>query len=369
MLFFSITWDAPASFPDAVCLSHHCNWHLIAENRFISKPTKPCMEGQVADYEQLRQDRFAALTDPTLRDYYTPKRPPLRNIGVNGLRAMGNAMMASLPAVDGVTFVDNEISGPNGPIPTRIYTPKASSKEPRGIYLHTHGGGYVMFGGLDATVNLNSQLAHDTDCIVVAPDFRLPPEHPFPIPLQDCFAAFLWTAEHAERLGGRSDGICVGGGCTGANLAAAVTIMARDAGGPQLGAQYLYCPVFDMSCEYQSHYENSGPGYTLSRDDCLFVYEQYLGDWDRRFDPLASVILTPTLKGLPPTLIDVGEWDVLRDESIAYANRLRDAGVDVTITVRPEVSHGSTPLSAGPLQKDMTAFLARTVGPGAPSRT
>jgi len=318
---------------------------------------------RVKDYETLRRERFAALKDPALRQFFTPRRPPLRELGVEGMRAR------SMPATDEprrdpeIDYEDVVIPGPHGPIPTRLYTPKAARSGPAGIYLHTHAGGYVMLGGLDTMMNQNNQIAKDTGCIVVAPDFRLPPEHRFPVPLDDCFATFLWTAENAERLGGRAEGICVGGGCTGANLAAAVTIMARDAGGPQLAAQYLWAPVFDLRCDYASHYENSGPGYTLSRDDCLFVYEQYLGDWDRRFDPLASVILTQSLRGLPPTLIHVGEWDVLRDESIAYANRLRDAGVDVTLVVQPEESHGPTPVTAPLVQRDMTEFLRRTLGP------
>lgn len=314
------------------------------------------------DYETLRQARFAGLKNPVLREFFTPKRPPLRELGVEAMRAR-SAAMASEPKRDpAVTYEDVEIAGPHGLIPTRIYTPQQAGPRPFGIYLHIHAGGYVMLGGLDTMMNQNTSIAMDTGCVVVAPDFRLPPEHPFPTPLEDCFAVFQWTAANAERLGGRATGICVGGGCTGANLAAAVTIMARDSGGPQLGAQYLWAPVFDLRCEYRSHYENSGPGYTLSRDDCLFVYEQYLGDWERRFDPRASVILTQTVKGLPPTFIRVGEWDVLRDESIAYANRLRDAAVDVTLVVQREESHGPTPVTAPLARREMTAFLQRTVG-------
>ena len=128
-------------------------------------------------------------------------------------------------------------------------------------------------------------------------------------------------------------------------------------------AQVLYAPVFDLRCENKSHYENGVPGYSLSRDDHLFVCKQYAQNWDEdRFDWRASPILTPSLKGMPPTLIHVGEWDVLRDEAIQYANRLRDAGCDVTITVQPQQGHSPHAVSAPLLGKETTAFLARTIG-------
>lgn len=315
------------------------------------------------DYEKLRQERFAALP-PVLKEFFGQTRPTLREMGVAGMRQFGAAYLAASGLEPGVSFEDVTIEGPNGPIQTRVYTPEAPEEGPRGIYLHTHGGGYVMFGGLGAMDAENSRIAKASGCVVVAPDFRLPPEHPFPQPLDDCYAAFQWTATNAERLGGRSDGICVGGGCTGGNIAAAVTLMAQYSDGPKLGAQYLISTVFDSRYEYESHYEND-KGYALSHDDCVFVTEQYLQDMDLRFDWRASPILAPTVKDLPPTYIRVGEWDVLRDESIAYANRLKDAGVDVTLVVAPQESHVPTPLTADKVLEEMAVFLRRTVGPGA----
>ncbi|MBL6938243.1 MAG: alpha/beta hydrolase [Alphaproteobacteria bacterium] len=274
--------------------------------------------------------------------------------------------LAGYPPVDdpSVAWHDVVVDGPHGPIPTRIFTPTAKASRPRAIYLHTHGGGYVMWGGLDVPHNLNTATAKDNDCIVVAPDFRLPPEHPFPVPLEDCFAAFQWTAKNAAAIGGRPGKICIGGGCTGGNLAAAVTLMARDAGGPMPAAQCLQATVFDARCEYLSMYENS-EGYMLSRDDDQWVIEQYLQDMEHRFDWRASPILAKTMKGLPPTLIRVGEWDVLRDEGIAYANRCRDAGVDVTLTLVPGESHSQNPQHAREAAVEMAAFLKKYVGPDA----
>lgn len=316
----------------------------------------------MTDYAELRRQRMATLT-PEQRAFFDKKRPPLRTLGVAGLREFGRAALGPPRPDPAVSWRDIAIEGPHGPIPTRIFTPTAPASGPRGIYLHTHGGGYVMWGGLDTTTNMNTQIAKGSHCIVVAPDFRLPPEHRFPVPLDDCFAAFQWTAANAERLGGRSDRIAVGGGCTGGNLAAAVSLLARDAGGPKVAAQYLIATVFDTRADYRSQFEND-VGYSLSHDDCRFVYEQYLGDPFNRFDWRTSPILAPSLKGLPPTLIRVGEWDVLRDEGRVFAGRLRDAGVDVTYHEVPKESHGPTPWTAAEATAEMNAFLKKYVGGG-----
>ena len=322
----------------------------------------------MTDYEQLRQERMAALTDPILIEYFgqLPGRPPLGELGVEGMRALVPSPSAAALTDPDVSHEDVSVPGPNGSIPVRIFRPKTLSDGPHPIYVHTHGGGYVMLGGLDTTTPANIRFAKQNNCIVVGVDFRLPPEHPFPIPLDDCVAAFNWTAANAEELGGSAGHIAIGGGCTGANFATATTIIARDAGGPMPAAQVLYAPVFDLRCENKSYYENGVPGYSLSREDHLFVCRQYAQNWDEdRFDWRASPMLTPRLRGMPPTLIHVGEWDVLRDEAIQYADRLRDAGCDVSITVQPHQGHSPHPVSAPLMDQEIAMFLARTIGPHA----
>ncbi len=319
------------------------------------------------DYEKLKRDRFAALTDPILIEYFArqPGRPPLGELGVAGMRALAPLPDAAARVDPDIDWRDVSVEGPRGAIPMRIFTPRSLGVGPHPIYLHTHGGGYVMLGGLDATTPANFRLARQNKCIVIGVDFRLPPEHPFPAPLEDCFAAFQWTMEHAKELGGQPDRIAIGGGCTGANFATATTILARDGGGPMPAAQVLYAPVFDLRCENKSFYENGVPGYSLSREDHLFVCRQYAQNWDEdRFDWRASPMLTPSLKGMPATLIQVGEWDVLRDEAIQYANRLRDAGCDVSLTVQPQQGHSPHAVSAPLWEQEMAAFLSRTIGCG-----
>lgn len=319
----------------------------------------------MADYEKLRQERFASLKDPVLIDYYRGllNRRPLPELGVSGMRARRGPIEPDTLQDPEVTYEDASIPGPHGPIPLRIFRRKDLGRGPHGLYVHTHGGGFVMDAGRDRQTPRNLRLAKVTGCIVVGVDFRVAPEHAFPIPLEDCLAAFNWTAANAVRLGGRPNRIAIGGGCTGANLATATTLLARDAGGPAPAAQFLYGPVFDLRCDYRSYWENSGPGYSLTREDAWFVNHQYAQNWDEdRFDWRASPILAPSLRGMPPTYIHVGEWDVLRDESIHYANRLRDAGCDVTLTVQPQQSHAATPVSAPLMEAALVAFLARTVG-------
>ena len=323
----------------------------------------------MADYEKLRQERFASLTDPILKDYYQAllSKPSLAELGVDGMRARLGAVRPEALQDPDVTYEDVSAPGPHGAIPLRIFRPKNLESGPHGIYVHIHHGGYVMFGGLDSMTPYNLRLTKMLNCIVVGVDFRLPPEHPFPVPLNDCFAAFQWTAQHAPELSGSVDRIGVGGGCTGANLATALTIMARDAGGAMPAAQCLSAPTFDQRCDYKSYYENSGPGYSLTRDDAWFVNHLYCQNWNEdAYDWRASPVLAPSLKGMPPTLIHVGDWDVLRDEAIFYANRLRDAGCDVKLVVQSQQSHTPTPLSQPMLDRELATLLARTIGSRAP---
>lgn len=314
------------------------------------------------DYGKLRDERLAKL-DATRRAPYENLRPPLRSLGVEGMRARGEAVQGKPVEDPSVPFKDVFIEGPNGPVPTRIYVPQGAG--PKGIYIHIHAGGYIMLGGLDTMVNANTQLAKATGCIIVAPDFRLPPEHPFPIGLNDCWAVLKWVGENAAAIGGDPNHIGIGGGCTGGSFAAVLCLMARDAGAPKVAAQYLAATVFDCRCDYKSQFEN-GSGYTLSYDDGQFVIEVYLKDMENRWDWRASPILVPSVAGVAPAYIYAGEWDILRDESRAYADRLKDAGVDVTFVCMPEESHAVGPGNAAKVRDAMINFLKSRLDPKAP---
>ena len=311
------------------------------------------------DYDELRRQRLATLT-PERRAPYESMRAPLRSLGVAGMRARGQAIQGAPKKDPSVDHYDVMIDGPRGAVPTRVFTP--AGPEPKGIYIHLHAGGYIMLGGLDTMVNANTELAKATGCIIVAPDFRLPPEHPFPTGLEDCWAVVKWVGDNCQQLGGHPDHIGIGGGCTGGSFAAVMALMARDAGAPKLAAQYLAATVFDCRCDYKSHFEN-GSGYTLSHDDDRYVIEVYLKNMENRWDWRASPILAPSVKSVAPAYIYVGEWDVLRDEGEAYASRLRDAGVDVTFVCMPQESHAVGPGSAAKVRKSMYEFLRSSLSP------
>ena len=319
----------------------------------------------MADYEKLREERLAAAP-PEVQALFNKVKEvykPLRELGLEKARSIANSIgNAANPVFDpDIEYRDVDVPGKDGPVPTRIYIPKTETEKPKGIYVHVHGGGFVAWGGLDSQTNFNTAFAKKTGCIVVGPDFRLPPEHPFPAPLDDAFAAFKWTVENAESIGGQSDRIAIGGGCTGGNLSAATTLMAREAGMQLPAALYLYGTAFDLRCDTLSYYENSA-GYGLTRDDCMFLYEMYLQDWSNQYDWRASVMLAEDLRGFPPTHIRVGEWDVLRDEGRQFANRLKDAGSEVEYVEAKYEAHGIAPYNRESADKDLKNFLDKYVG-------
>ena len=230
---------------------------------------------------------------------------------------------------------DLTVPSPDGDIPIRVFTPDAPGPLP--ILVHYHGGGWVI-GNVDQSDNLCRGMANQTPCIVVSVEYRLAPETRFPGGLEDCYAATKWVAEHGAELGGDPSRLAVGGESAGGNLAAAVAIMARERGGPKLGYQVLVYPVTSYDFETSSYRENA-EGYGLTRDTMQYFWDLYLSDPAHASDPLASV-LKADLAGLPPALVVTAECDVLRDEGIAYAEKLKAAGVPVEHAHYPGQLHG-----------------------------
>jgi acetyl esterase len=220
---------------------------------------------------------------------------------------------------------DRTILGPGGELPIRIYTPAGNGPFP--VVVFFHGGGFVI-GSLESHDPLCRQLAGLTPAIVVAVDYRLAPEAPFPAAVEDAWAAVLWAHNNAAEIGGDLDRIAVVGDSAGGNLSAVVSIIARDAGGPALSAQVLLYPTVDARGGYPSLDENA-EGPFLTRDSMEWFFGHYCPGVDPA-DPRLSPIAVDDLSGLPPALIITAEFDPLRDEGEAYAERLRQAGVDVT---------------------------------------
>lgn len=267
--------------------------------------------------------------------------PRVWEIPIADIRA-GEMTFASIGAgapVEMDAVADQAIPGPHGDIPVRVYAPvPVGVGDPLPVVVYLHGGGWVSMS--IATHDLICRrLARAARALVVSVEYRLAPEHAYPIPLDDAYTAATWVAKHAADLGGDGERVAVMGDSAGGNLAAAVALRARESGGPSLRAQVLVYPALDPSCATASHREN-GEGYVLDERSLQWFWAQYLGTSGNEKDALAAPACADDLHGLPPATIVTAEFDPLRDEGEAYGARLREAGVGVTVRRFDGMIHG-----------------------------
>jgi acetyl esterase len=229
-----------------------------------------------------------------------------------------------------------KIPGPAGEVPIRAYYPKSEAPSPALVYFH--GGGWVL-GDLESHDHVCRALANSVSCVVLSVDYRLAPEHKFPAAVHDSYAATAWIADHADELGIDASRIAVGGDSAGGNLAAVVSQIARDSGGPKVIFQLLIYPGTDMLMNLPSIDENAD-GPLLTKAAMHWFVNHYLNGEKDRTDPLASPLLASNLQGLPPAFIITAECDPLRDEGEAYALRLEEAGVPVEVERYDGMPHG-----------------------------
>ena len=312
------------------------------------------------DYEALRQRRMAEVDEETRLinlpfGQYDFEPAPRPDPGV---------------LAPGVKAWNIQVPCPAGPLPMRVYMPERQ-QGPVGLYLHTHGGGWAMFEGLENHDTENSRYALDWGCAVAQLDHRVSWQAKFPAQVEDCYAAYRFIVENAGEMGIEKTKIGIGGGCTGANIATVVSLMARDANIQKPAVQWLWTPVFDTRNATASYEEFAN--YSLTRDVAEAVTRVYLRSKEDTFDWRASPLLVPSVKGLSPAIIWAGEWEVLRDESRAYAARLQEAGVDVTYIEGPQQPHAGiygrnpktgeqTRYSKATLPK-INALMRRYIGP------
>lgn len=239
-----------------------------------------------------------------------------------------------------VATEDCSVPGPDGEIPVRVYRPEVDGVLPVTVYFH--GGGFVI-GSLQSHDATCRALCAKSDTVVVAVDYRLAPEHPFPAAPDDCYAATRWVTEHAAELGVDPARLAVAGDSAGGNLAAVVCLMAKERGGPAIALQVLVYPVTDH-VETPSRLENSR-GYLLTGEALEYFIGHYAAEADRRH-PYCAPLRATDLSGLPPALIVTAEYDPLCDEGEAYGSRLRDAGVPVTVSRYDGMVHGFFQMTA-----------------------
>lgn len=263
--------------------------------------------------------------------------PPMERMTPDEARQSMRARTAALGPVEEVARVaDHRVPVDGGEMGVRCYTPGGDGPFP--VLVYFHGGGWVI-GDIGTHDGICRSLANAAGCVVASVDYRLAPEHKYPVAAEDAFAATRWVAQHARRLGVDARRIAVGGDSAGGTLAAAVTLMARDRGGPELALQLLVYPVTHHSFDTASYREHAD-GYLLTRDAMRWFWSHYLRREEDGRHPYASPLLAADLLGLPPALVMTAEYDPLRDEGEAYAARLREAGVPVTVTRYPGMIHG-----------------------------
>lgn len=215
-----------------------------------------------------------------------------------------------------------------GELRLRIYHPAPGELRP--VVVFFHGGGFVL-GDLDTHDGLARALANGSGSVVVAVDYPLAPEHKYPAAPRAAYAAVRWVAAHAPTFGGDAAKLAVCGDSAGGNLAAGVALQARDAGGPAILFQLLIYPDLDFRRSNRSIQEFAGEYGNISRATHGWLMDCYLNNEQEKLDPWVSPLLAPDLTRLPAALVITAEYDALRDEGEQYGERLREAGVEVTV--------------------------------------
>jgi len=308
-----------------------------------------------------------ASIDPALQTYMEGalERPNAWDVSLAELRSGHEAQTAELwgRAPDAVAQVlDVTIDGPDGPLAARVYRPDTQGVLPAMVWYH--GGGWVV-GSVETHDRLCRALAARAPCCVIAVDYRLAPEHPFPAAVRDAWAGLAWTLAAADELRIDPARVAVGGDSAGGNLAAVTALRARDEG-VALALQALVYPVTDADFESES-YRTHGDGLNLTRDGMRWYWDAYLAGGDPAH-PDASPLRAADLRGLAPALVQTAEYDVLRSEGEAYAQRLAQAGVATTLTRYDGMIHGFvqmpayTPAATRALDEIATALAGAPAG-------
>ena len=229
------------------------------------------------------------------------------------------------------------VPGPGGPIPIRIYTPVAAGRDPMPALIYYHGGGFVI-GNIETHDGLCRLMANEGGFRVISVDYRLTPEHKYPAAIDDAFAALAWVGANAANIGVDANRIAVGGDSAGGALAAEVVQLAKLKGGLTVACQMLLFPVVQVG-EVTSSLREFAVGYFLEKETLDWFYDSYLPPNADKSDPKISPLRAKDLSGLPPAYVMLGGYDPLHDEGAQYAEKLRAAGVKVTVADYPGMVH------------------------------
>lgn len=259
--------------------------------------------------------------DPDLVDMYTHPRPGMRTI---------------LKSPPKVLREDRTVRFGGQRVPVRVYRPvDGPSAAPAVLYVH--GGGFVA-GTPTQFDPLCDYYTHELGCVVVSPDYRLAPRHPYPAAVTDSFTALRWLAASAAELGVDAAKLAIAGTSAGGAIAAGLALLARDRGGPRARLVVLHSPCLDDRHETASSREITDRG-TWNRDASVLSWRSYLGG-SSTVEPYAAPARATDLSGLPATFLSIGQLEVARDETVEYARRLAEAGVPTELHVYPGAPHG-----------------------------
>ena len=271
-------------------------------------------------------------TKAFLDDQQQKDGPPIYTLSPDKARVVLSGLQASVGVKMLPADIENRTipSGPGGKDTSiTIVRPPNSSNETLPVVIYIHGGGWVL-GGFDTHERLVRELANKAHAVIVFVNYTPSPEAKYPVAIEQAYAATKWVAENGKTINVNSSRLAVVGDSVGGNMAAAVTMLAKERGGPPIRFQVLFYPVTDASFDTPSYmtYQN---GYWLLRDGMKWFWSNYLTNQTNVKDPTVSPLQASIeqLKGLPPALIINGENDVLRDEGEAYALKLSEAGVPV----------------------------------------
>lgn len=281
-----------------------------------------------------------ANLDPQAEKYLQAfnRMPPIHTMEPKTVREMllkaphADITVELLPKVEDIMIpvsLEDEIK-------CRIYIPEGEGPFP--LFVYYHGGGWVL-GDIESVDPSCRMIANKTDSIVMSVNYRLSPEYKFPIPVEDAYAAMEWVVKNGTSFNGDVTRLVVGGDSVGGNLATVVTMMARDRKGPDITAQVLIYPPTNLEFNTESH-QKFAKGFGLDREQLIWFRDHYLRNEADRCNEYASPLLAKTLSGLPPAIVITAENDVLRDEGMAYAERLKQFGVKVVYACETGMVHG-----------------------------
>ena len=315
---------------------------------------------------QLDSEHLVALEASLPRELDVADLPG--SVGVMRERmAERRAQMPVVPLPEGVSVENRLVPGPEGApdVMVRLYRPAKPRRNAPGLYW-IHGGGIVL-GSVDMNDPYCAGLAGRLGALIASVEYRLAPEHPFPAPLEDCYAGLVWLASAAETLGIDRARIAIGGASAGSGLAAGLALLARDRGQVRPCFQLLVYPMLDDRNVTNSSYAVTDPR-VWNRDANVVGWSAYLAGkaGTEGVSPYAAPARARDLAGLPPAYINVGTLDLFVDEDVAYAQALIAAEVPVELHVYPGVFHGSPTLApTSPVAQrwtlDETAALERAL--------